>query len=71
MIILRIVKDKMKNPVLESSNHEVIFHENSTCSGLKRFGPHRLMCLNMLGPESGTISSVDLLEEVRHCGSEL
>jgi hypothetical protein len=54
----------MKNPVLESSNHEVIFHEKNPTCGLKRFGSHRLMCLNLFGPESGTIRCVALLEDV-------
>ena len=55
-----------------------VIESDRVCSGLNRFGPHRLMCLNMLDPGSGTIRKyglfgvgVVLLEEVCHCGGRL
>ena len=50
-----------------------VIESDRVCSGLNRFGPHRLMCLNMLDPGSGTIRKyglvgigVALLEKVFH-----
>jgi hypothetical protein len=36
---------------------------DNICPGLNGFGPHRLVCLNMLGPGSGSIRTCGLVGE--------